>query len=123
METCTIRRSPTARAASQTLSVPSTLTRSSASRPLRPAEIRNKDGWYNKERQYYSRNRVENAVVKDGTLRITARLESLRDAPDWGGQPYTSARMLTRGKAAWTYGFFEVRAKLPCGKGTWPATL
>lgn len=82
---------------------------------------RNKDGWYNHERQYYSRDRVENALVQGGRLRITARKEALSGAPDWGGQPYTSARLLTRGKAAWTYGFFEVRAKLPCGKGTWPA--
>ncbi len=82
---------------------------------------RNKDGWYNNERQYYSAPRAENAVVKGGKLVITARKESLRSAPDWGGQPYTSARLITRGKADWTYGFFEVRAKMPCGKGTWPA--
>lgn len=83
--------------------------------------VRNKEGWHNHELQYYSAQRPENAVVQGGTLRITARKESLRDAPDWGGQPYTSARLLTRGHAAWTYGYFEVRAKLPCGKGTWPA--
>lgn len=82
---------------------------------------RNKEGWYNKERQYYSGPRVENAAVRDGRLVITARKESLRQAPDWGGQPYTSARLITRGKADWTYGFFEIRAKMPCGKGTWPA--
>ena len=41
--------------------------------------------------------------------------------PDWGGQRYSSARLITRDKASWTYGFFEVRAKLPCGVGTWPA--
>jgi beta-glucanase (GH16 family) len=82
---------------------------------------RNRLGWYNNERQYYSASRPENAVVSGGRLRITARLESLSTAADWGGQRYTSARLITRGKAAWTYGYFEVRAKLPCGRGTWPA--
>jgi beta-glucanase (GH16 family) len=52
---------------------------------------------------------------------ITARKEQMTSASDWGGQPYTSSRMLTKGKVDWTYGFFEIRAKLPCGKGTWPA--
>jgi len=82
---------------------------------------RNALGWYNNELQYYSAPRAENAVAAGGKLRITARLEELRGATDWGGQCYTSARLLTRGRAAWTYGFFEVRAKLPCGRGTWPA--
>lgn len=82
---------------------------------------RNKAGWYNRELQYYAGPRLENAQVKDGRLHITARKEALRDAPDWGGQSYTSARLITRGKAEWTYGFVEVRAKLPCGVGTWPA--
>ncbi|MDP2007769.1 MAG: glycoside hydrolase family 16 protein [Rubrivivax sp.] len=82
---------------------------------------RNRLGWYNNERQYYAAARTENSRVADGRLRITARLEDLRSAADWGGQRYTSARLVTRGHAAWTYGFFEVRAKLPCGRGTWPA--
>jgi beta-glucanase (GH16 family) len=82
---------------------------------------RNSVGWFNNERQYYARARAENAVVSNGRLRITARLEELRSAADWGGQRYTSARLITRGKADWTYGYFEVRAKLPCGRGTWPA--
>ena len=34
---------------------------------------------------------------------------------------YTSASLTTRGKAAWTHGRIEVRAKLPSGAGTWPA--
>jgi beta-glucanase (GH16 family) len=82
---------------------------------------RNKEGWYNHELQYYSGPRAQNAVVKGGKLHITARKESLSAAADWGGQRYSSARLLTRGLADWTYGFFDVRAKLPCGKGTWPA--
>jgi beta-glucanase (GH16 family) len=81
----------------------------------------NKKGWHNNELQYYSDAGGRNAVVRNGRLVITARKESPRDAPDWGGQRYTSARLITRGKAEWTYGFFEVRAKMPCGRGTWPA--
>jgi beta-glucanase (GH16 family) len=81
----------------------------------------NKAGWHNREKQYYSSARRENSEVRDGRLVITARLEELRQAPDWGGQHYTSARLITSGKASWTYGFFEVRARMPCGRGTWPA--
>jgi beta-glucanase (GH16 family) len=82
---------------------------------------RNREGWYNEELQYYSQPGLDNAQVKDGRLVITARKESRRTAPDYGGQRYTSARLHTRGKGEWIYGFFEVRAKLPCGKGLWPA--
>jgi len=81
----------------------------------------NKPGWFNHELQYYGRARSENSEVRDGKLIITARKEQLNTAADWGGQAYTSARLFTQGKAEWTYGFFEIRAKLPCGKGTWPA--
>ena len=82
---------------------------------------RNSTGWYNSELQYYAAERLENARVENGQLIITARKESLNKAADYGGQLYSSSRLLTRDKAAWTYGFFEVRAMLPCGMGTWPA--
>ena len=82
---------------------------------------RNAEGWYNNELQYYAGPRRENAEVVGGRLIIRARREALSSAADWGRQRYTSARLLTRGKAEWTYGFFEVRARMPCGKGTWPA--
>jgi beta-glucanase (GH16 family) len=81
----------------------------------------NKAGWHNRELQYYSAARPENSVVRDGKLVITARKEALNTAPDWGGQRYTSVRLISRGKGDWTYGFVSVRAKLPCGLGTWPA--
>ena len=84
---------------------------------------RNFAGWYNNELQYYAAARSENSRVENGLLVITARREDLSTAglPDWGGQRYSSARLVTRDKASWTYGFIEVRAKLPCGTGTWPA--
>lgn len=81
----------------------------------------NKAGWFNRELQYYSFARPENARVADGKLIITARKEKLASAADYGGQSYSSARLFTRGKADWTYGYFEIRARLPCGLGTWPA--
>jgi beta-glucanase (GH16 family) len=82
---------------------------------------RNKQGWYNGELQYYSAGRPENIRVANGRLTIEARHETLDAAayPDWGGQHYTSAKIVS--KQAWTYDFYEVRAKLPCARGTWPA--
>ncbi|MHA7899750.1 MAG: glycoside hydrolase family 16 protein [Henriciella sp.] len=84
---------------------------------------RNAAGWYNDERQYYSARRSENARVENGQLIIEARQEPVPTEifPDSGGQKFTSARLLTSGRAAWQYGYFEIRAKLPCGRGLWPA--
>lgn len=81
----------------------------------------NQKGWYNREQQYYAGPSAQHALVRNGKLVITARKEAMSAAGDWGGQVYTSARLFTQGKAEWTYGYFEIRARLPCGKGTWPA--
>jgi beta-glucanase (GH16 family) len=72
-------------------------------------------GWGNKEPQFYTERRPENARVEGGHLVIEARKES------WQGAPYTSARLVTKGKGDWTYGRVEVRARLPRGRGSWPA--
>jgi beta-glucanase (GH16 family) len=72
------------------------------------------NGWGNNENEYYT-NRKENANVVDGNLVITAIKES------YSGYQYTSARMTTKNKGYWLYGRIEMRAKLPLGKGTWPA--
>ncbi|WP_298646664.1 glycoside hydrolase family 16 protein [uncultured Proteiniphilum sp.] len=72
-------------------------------------------GWGNNEAQYYTAGDSTNAYVRDGLLTITARIDST------GGKRYTSARLRTKGKGDWLYGRFEIRAKLPTGKGTWPA--
>ena len=76
-------------------------------------------GWGNGELQYYTRD-PENAFVKDGMLHIRAVKES-RD-----GFGYTSARLKSQkrdGSPLFNqhYGKFEFRAKLPTGKGIWPA--
>ncbi|ATY32599.1 glycoside hydrolase family 16 protein [Sphingomonas psychrotolerans] len=82
---------------------------------------RNKLGWYNEERQYYAAERPENARVENGRLILTARKERLSDKPDFGGQDFASGKLVTSGLAQWKYGFIEVRARLPCGRGIWPA--
>ena len=81
---------------------------------------RNKQGWFNGERQYYSAG--QNLRVANGILTIEARHEKLdlKRFPDWGGEEYTSAKIYSKGPG-WTYGFYEIRAKLPCARGTWPA--
>lgn len=81
---------------------------------------RNKQGWYNGEREYYSAG--QNLRVASGLLTIEARHETLNPVryPDWGGQEYTSAKIFSKGPG-WTYGFYEIRARLPCARGTWPA--
>ena len=82
---------------------------------------RNKLGWYNEEKQYYAAARPENVRVANGRLILTATAERLADRPDFGGQNYASGKIFTKGIADWRYGFIEVRAKLPCGRGIWPA--
>lgn len=83
--------------------------------------FRNKAGWFNNELQYYAKQRPHNSSMADGVLSITAIRERLSSEPDHGGQNFTSARLITEGKFSFTYGFVEVRAKPPCGLGTWPA--
>jgi len=72
-------------------------------------------GWGNNEAQFYTKERVQNAEVKGGFLTITAIKE------DFEGKKYTSARLVTAKKGDWLYGRMEIRAKLPDGRGMWPA--
>jgi len=69
----------------------------------------------NKEKQYYTKSRPENARVEGGFLVIETRKDGFE------GHAITSASLHTRKKASWRYGRIEVRAKLPTGKGMWPA--
>jgi beta-glucanase (GH16 family) len=71
-------------------------------------------GWGNNEEQHYS-DRSENARVQNGFLIIEAHQEKM------GKRNYSSARLVSKHKGDWTYGRITVRAKLPKGKGVWPA--
>lgn len=70
--------------------------------------------WPNSELQAYT-DSGENVYVKDGKLHIKALKK--QD----GDKRYTSARMTTYGRKDFTKGLFEIRCRLPKGRGSWPA--
>lgn len=72
--------------------------------------------WWGGLIQHYT-NREENTYQKDGYLYLVAKKEEFSD--QGVTKHYTSARI--NSKFAFTYGKVEIRAKLPKGKGTWPA--
>ncbi len=78
----------------------------------------------------------QNAYVKDGVLTIETRYFLLKHFPslykkhlnlrkivlrkqNWGGNSYTSSRL--NSNKEFKYGIFEMRAKIPAGRGSWPA--
>lgn len=71
-------------------------------------------GWGNNELQYYTNN-TKNVRVEEGHLVIEALKDSL------GSKAFSSAKIVSRDKGDWLYGRFEIKARLPEGKGTWPA--
>jgi beta-glucanase (GH16 family) len=72
-------------------------------------------GWGNGQLEHNTA-RAENASLDgQGSLAITARRER------YGGNDYTSARLVTRGRFERAYGRFEARIQLPVGQGIWPA--
>lgn len=85
----------------------------------------------NNEAQYYTKARKENARVEDGMLIIEGIKEQYKNprfkatSDNWKEKPefssYTAASLITKHTQSWTYGRIEVKAKLPQGKGMWPA--
>jgi beta-glucanase (GH16 family) len=71
--------------------------------------------WGNQELQYYTKSTMKNARVEHGKLIIEAHREKIKH------YNYSSARLVTKNKGDWQYGRIEVKAKLPSGRGTWPA--
>lgn len=72
------------------------------------------NGWGNGEAQYYT-DQLDNSFVENGVLTIVAKKET------YGGNEYTSARLITKNKGDWKYGRVEVMAKIPPGRGSWSA--
>ena len=72
-------------------------------------------GWGNNEKQYYLEKSIENSVVKNGVLSIIALKKQYQNLN------YTSAKLTTYNKLLIQYGKIDVMAKLPRGKGNWPA--
>lgn len=71
-------------------------------------------GWGNNELEYYTSS-SKNVFVSNGNLVIEARKEAI------SGFQYSSARITTQNKRSFTFGRVDIRAKLPKGKGVWPA--
>ncbi len=69
----------------------------------------------NDELQFYTYKRTENSRIQDTVLILEARKEAYQ------GANYTAASLISRYKGDWLYGKFEFSAKVPGGKGTWPA--
>lgn len=89
----------------------------------------------NQEKQYYT-DSLKNARVENGHLIIEAHKEKIVNKDyknpalsnswaqykaDIDTAQYTSARLITHGLAEWQYGRIEARARLPKGRGMWPA--
>ncbi len=81
-------------------------------------------GWVNNEQQAYT-DRDTNVFLQDGNLVIQGLIEPNYSGTDYNGNQYTSnytsGRINTDDKFSWTYGRFDIRAKLPEGRGSWPA--
>lgn len=79
----------------------------------------NNYGGGNFERQAY-RTDPKYCFVEDGALHIAVYRDP-HTTSDGKTQPYSSARIRTQKRGEWTYGRFEIRAKMPSGQGIWPA--
>jgi len=64
------------------------------------------------ELQYYSPDALQ---VSDGILHIIA------DKRQMEGMDYTSGLIASYDRFTFTYGYLEMRAKIPAGRGLWPA--
>ncbi len=64
---------------------------------------------------------VDPFKLRDGVLEITAARTPAALIPRLGGYAYTSGLITTQPSFSQRYGYFEMRARIPRGKGLWPA--
>jgi beta-glucanase (GH16 family) len=69
-------------------------------------------GWGNEELQYYTEGTENASLDGAGNLAIVVRRS---------GSQYTSARLISKDRVAFTYGLVQARIQLPTGGGIWPA--
>ena len=83
-----------------------------------------KPRWVNNELQAYT-DRDTNIFLENGHLVLQGNIEPGYSGTDYVGNnyvaDYTSGRVNTDDKFSTTYGRFDIKAKLPAGKGSWPA--
>ncbi len=72
-------------------------------------------GWTNEELQEYTTS-TDNVFLRDGKLVLKA-IKSEKN----GGDYYTSGKITAQNKKDFTYGKVVASAKVPAGKGLWPA--
>ncbi len=83
----------------------------------------------NRELQWY--NGFNNLTCENGVLKIIGKIERLinpnydQGSSDWRKNrryaEFTSSSISTKNSNSWLYGRFEIRAKIPTAKGSWPA--
>lgn len=89
-----------------------------AGEPIDPSRWRHDvggHGWGNEQLEHNTDRPTNASLDGEGHLAIVARQEN------FGGNAYTSARILTQDRFDQAYGRFEARIKLPSGQGIWPA--
>lgn len=78
-------------------------------------------GWGNEELQYYTGGTESASLDGAGNLAIVVRRQDPQLRERYGGCEYTSARLISKDRVAFTYGLVRARIRLPAGRGTWPA--
>jgi beta-glucanase (GH16 family) len=79
-------------------------------------------GWGNDEAQFYTDGTGNASLDGTGNLAIVVRrTDPVSRDQRFGGREYTSARLITKDRVAFSYGLLRARIRLPRGRGIWPA--
>jgi beta-glucanase (GH16 family) len=78
-------------------------------------------GWGNGEQQYYTDGENTSLDGAGNLAMVVRRLDPQPSERRFGGCMYTSARVVSKDRMAFTYGLVRARIRLPRGRGMWPA--